>query len=100
MNKLQHIQESFEVGSPFAQGAALFYIKQLEEENADLRSGEYLARVIEERDRYRRALEEIACYDDKGANERLAARGSYSSFDEPGSVQTARAALEANNEPT
>lgn len=31
----------------------------LEAENADLRSGEYLARVIEERDRYRKALEDV-----------------------------------------
>ena len=41
------------------------------------------------------ALTEIACYDDKPANEHLEETGSYSRFDEPGSVSRARAALEA-----
>lgn len=39
------------------------------------------------------ALIEIAAYDDRGANETLARSGSYCSFDEPGSVETAREAL-------
>jgi len=39
------------------------------------------------------ALIEIAAYDDHGANETLKRTGSYSSFDEPGSVETARKAL-------
>jgi hypothetical protein len=38
----------------------------------------------------RKALEEIACFRDEGANERLAKTGSYGSFDEPGSVKIAR----------
>jgi hypothetical protein len=41
----------------------------------------------------RDALVDIACFTDEGANRRLAERGSYSSFDEPGSVQIARAEL-------
>ena len=39
------------------------------------------------------ALTEIACFDDQGANQRLANTGSYSMFDEPGSVEQAREAL-------
>lgn len=65
----------------------------LEAENADLRSGEYLARVIEERDRYRKALERIAAYDDGHANEYLSKNGSYAGFDEPWSVMIARSTL-------
>lgn len=40
-----------------------------------------------------KALIEIAAFDDEGASERLAAHGSYGSFDEPGSVQIARECL-------
>jgi len=40
------------------------------------------------------ALQRIAAYDDKLANDRLLETGSYGSFDEPGSVQVARRALE------
>lgn len=43
---------------------------------------------------YLHALTEIACYDDEGANARLARTGRYSSFDEPSSVQIARGAIE------
>jgi hypothetical protein len=39
------------------------------------------------------ALIQIASFDDEGANKRLAITGSYGSFDEPGSVQIARAAI-------
>lgn len=39
---------------------AYVHISALEAENADLRSGEYLARVVEERDRMRKALEQIS----------------------------------------
>lgn len=39
------------------------------------------------------ALEQIATFNDHAANARLEATGSYSAFDEPGSVQIARAAL-------
>jgi hypothetical protein len=46
------------------------------------------------REKLEAALREIAAYDDTGANERLAKTGSYGSFDEPGSVQIARAALD------
>lgn len=38
-------------------------------------------------------LEPIACHDDKGANEHLDRTGSFSRFDEPGSVKTAREIL-------
>lgn len=54
------------------------------------REVELLARLAT----YEAALREIACYDDKGANERLKATGSYSYFDEPGSVMIARKALD------
>jgi hypothetical protein len=43
--------------------------------------------------RLRAALTEIACFDDVGANYRLAATESYGAFDEPASVQIARKAL-------
>ena len=41
----------------------------------------------------RAALTEIACFNDKSANARLKETGSWGAFDEPGSVQIARAAL-------
>lgn len=42
------------------------------------------------------ALEKIACFDDETAtaNEWLEKTGSYASFDEPGSVAVARAAIQ------
>lgn len=43
--------------------------------------------------RYEAALNSIASWNDTGANERLKNTGSYSAFDEPGSVSEARAAL-------
>lgn len=44
-------------------------------------------------------LKRIAAYDDTGASERLERTGSYSSFDEPHSVQLAREILaELNKE--
>lgn len=46
-----------------------------------------------ERDTLREALTKIACYGDTGANNRLEATGSYGMFDEPGSVELARTAL-------
>lgn len=51
---------------------------------------ELLARVV----KLEAALREIAAYDDNLANRHLELRGSYSGFDEPASVQTAREALE------
>lgn len=39
------------------------------------------------------ALEQIAAFDDEGANKHLEATGSYSSFDEPSSVRIARSML-------
>jgi len=44
-------------------------------------------------EKYKAALNRIAAWDDKGASEKLAWTGSYSSFDEPGSVEIARKAL-------
>jgi hypothetical protein len=40
------------------------------------------------------ALKKIAAYDDAAASAYLRATGSYASFDEPGSVEIARTALE------
>jgi len=45
------------------------------------------------------ALTEIAAYDDVWGNKRLEVHGTYSSFDEPGSVQIARAALANDGKP-
>lgn len=42
------------------------------------------------------ALQKIACFDDDGADRHLSATGSYSMFDEPGSVKIARDALAAS----
>lgn len=47
---------------------------------------------------YRAGLTEIAAYNDISASENLKATGSYSAFDEPGSVETARALLERDDE--
>jgi len=44
-------------------------------------------------DRLKEALDAIACKDDEGANRHLELHGTYSLFDEPGSVQIARTAL-------
>lgn len=44
-------------------------------------------------ERLRNALIKIAAVDDMLANDRLATNGSYSGFDEPGSVQIARETL-------
>lgn len=44
---------------------------------------------------YETALNQIACWDDKSASESLERTRSYSSFDEPGSVQIAREAIAA-----
>lgn len=59
-----------------------------------------MARLVGERDkargevgRLREALQQIAAFDDEGANLILRKRGDYSGFDEPGAVQTAREAL-------
>lgn len=43
--------------------------------------------------RLRAFLKKIAALDDEWANRKLEATGSYSSFDEPASVELARAAL-------
>ena len=40
-----------------------------------------------------RALTKIAAFDDAGACDFLDKTGSYAAFDEPGAVETARAAL-------
>jgi hypothetical protein len=45
------------------------------------------------------ALRKLAAFDDIGANRRLADTGSYLSFDEPGAVETARAALAQLDKP-
>ena len=39
------------------------------------------------------ALNAIGCFDDRQGNRRLEETGSYSAFDEPGSVKNARNAL-------
>lgn len=40
------------------------------------------------------ALQEIGAYSDRAAHDRLKKTGSYGSFDEPGSVQISREAME------
>ena len=57
-----------------------------------------LAAAEAEREGMREALKKIAAYDDEGGNHMLKSRGSYASFDEPGSVEIARRAL--NSEPS
>jgi hypothetical protein len=63
-------------------------------------AGEEIRRLERERDaaladnaKLREALERIAAFDDEGASRRLASTGSFALFDEPGSVEIARAAL-------
>jgi len=75
--------------------------KLIEQLQTDVRllssGGDYLdeiKRLTAERDRLRAALKRIACYDDALASYALNMRGSYGSFDEPGSVQIARETLE------
>jgi hypothetical protein len=56
-----------------------------------------LTRLIAERlnnfDEAVSALKQIAAFNDEGASKHLEQTGSYSSFDEPGSVEIARKAL-------
>lgn len=54
--------------------------------------------AVEEIERLREALRKIAAYDDAAANAYLRATGSYSTFDEPGSVEMARGVLEGRND--
>lgn len=73
-------------------------ITALQAENEKLREAllahkEVAKDYADEALRLREALREIAAFSDTRACERLASTGSYSAFDEPGSVQTARAAL-------
>lgn len=58
-----------------------------------LAAADRLETLAEDNARLLEALEEIAAFTDTGANERLEKTGSYSSFDEPSAVETARAAL-------
>jgi len=62
-----------------------------------IEDGARIAALEAEVSRLREALTVIAGYDDTTASEKLAKFGSYSWFDEPGSVQTARAALETKS---
>lgn len=50
-----------------------------------------------ETERLRAALIAIASFDDERADSRLEATGSYGGFDEPGSVQAARAAIKGGS---
>jgi len=50
--------------------------------------------LIDENARLRAALTKIACYDDGPGNRCLKVTGRYQGFDEPWSVEIARAALE------
>jgi hypothetical protein len=67
---------------------------RMELDPLDSRAGTANAHLIAAAPDLYAALERIAAYDDVSANEQLAATGSYSAFDEPGSVRIARAALE------
>lgn len=60
---------------------------------ADVQAADLIEAQAAEIERLRAALIEIASFDDEVANRNLGETGSYSSFDEPGSVQIARAAL-------
>lgn len=53
-----------------------------------------LIEAADEIERLRAALTEIAAYDDKLASQSAAEGRGYGTFDEPGSVQIARRALE------
>lgn len=53
-----------------------------------------LKALINERNTLMEAVAKLAAFDDEAANNELAALGSYSGFDEPVAVQTAREALE------
>lgn len=53
-----------------------------------------LAAAEAENERLRNVLREIACFGDYSAEMKLSRTGSYGGFDEPGSVQIARAALQ------
>lgn len=53
------------------------------------------ARLIAAAPAMHEALSKIAAWDDEGANRKLESTGDYTSFDEPGSVEIARAALKA-----
>lgn len=66
----------------------------LPEPMAERRDGDYERRALL---RFRAALMEIAAYDDVSANLWLRKHGNYGRFDEPGSVQIAREALEAES---
>lgn len=56
----------------------------------------YVREQDERLSRYSDALVEIGAYDDGRASDALKSTGSYSAFDEPGSVQIAREALDAS----
>jgi hypothetical protein len=66
----------------------------LSKENAEL-----IVRAVNSHAVLVEALREIAAFDDRGANEHLAKTGSYGAFDEPGAVETARAALAQLDKP-
>ena len=55
-----------------------------------------LSELYERAQLLKNALTEIGAFADDAANDRLANTGSYSSFDEPYSVETARIALKAD----
>lgn len=59
----------------------------------DFAAAAIITRLDAENVRMREALRSIACFNDQSANQRLHETGSYSLFDEPGSVEIARAAL-------
>jgi hypothetical protein len=54
---------------------------------------EFIVKAVNAYYPMRDALEKIAAFDDRHAQKRLDETGSWSGFDEPGSVQIARAAL-------
>lgn len=91
-SKLDHVLKEIERSQQFTQQLTT----KLE------RQAETMARLVGERDkarseagRLREALQQIAAFDDAGANLILRKQGDYSGFDEPGAVQTARTALDS-----
>jgi len=104
LRKIEMLEHTIEAGQPYvdAVNARLATAERERDEalrelrierDAHCKTGEWHLEAAADRDRLRAALQRIAAFDDKLACEKLEKIGSYSSFDEPGSVQIARQAL-------
>lgn len=74
--------------APVAECDALALSQRMDEANAA-----FIVRAVNAHDELIAALERIAAFDDVMASNHLAQTGSYAQFDEPASVEIARAAL-------